>query len=337
MVQYHAPAAIDVAPFAFIIPYYTANDDTCPFIVRTIESIIAQTDPLWRAIIVDDHSEGNKLSSFLKGAIYKSEDRVEIFRISENVGPGVCRNIAISRAAQLGCPVVLFNDADDLSHPDRLRMAREVFVSEPTVDLVYSGIKVIDAADHAIDISMVCAAVQEIFESHTNPVEGYGAWIRIATETGYTNLTSSTAVRTAIAQRCPFPAYRVSEDSHTWMRISASGAFFRFLRAIPSSYRISSVVGTHSSRDRLGAAKFNREKIRVDTEGFFAAMQLALARGDLEQEQMRPLTVAFLNRLALTMKRDGAHLFAQRLEEEAERVSAIGFSSLAEHSGSLIV
>ena len=61
------------------------------------------------------------------------------------VGPGVARNLAIIKAAiEQGSSIILFNDADDISHPKRLEVVKSIFLENPEVDVIYSTFEVID-------------------------------------------------------------------------------------------------------------------------------------------------------------------------------------------------
>jgi glycosyltransferase involved in cell wall biosynthesis len=321
---------VRTSPFAFVMPVYADRSESLDFLVQAIEGMQAQSDPQWKAIIVNDCSPQRDVVTYLEELQTEYGSRIEVIHMPENVGQGICRNIGIGRALALHLPVVLFNDADDVSHPERVRTVRDVLMSEPDVGCVYSSLRVINEHSQPVPYERLPPPIQEILDSHVTPVEGAHAWIRIATETGYTTSTSSTSVCTRAIAACPFPATRVSEDSHTWLRLSASGVVFRFAPCIPSSYRIPSFVKSQSIRDRLGGTyQFNRGKIVTDSEGFFAATNLALARGDVGFDCVPDLAERFLLRLARSMRRDLADDIADKLESAAATLRTTGLSALA--------
>ena len=80
-------------------------------------------------------------------------DRATLLLLDQNAGPGACRNLAVGQAFRSESPVVLFNDADDVSHPDRVRVVRDVLRAEPEVDFVYSTIEVVDERLRPVDRS----------------------------------------------------------------------------------------------------------------------------------------------------------------------------------------
>jgi hypothetical protein len=162
--------------------------------------------------------------------------------------------------------------------------------------------------------------IVEILESHRTPVQGKHAWMRIGTETGYTTLTSTVAVRIHVAQRQPFPDTEVSEDSHTWLRMSAMGASFQFAAGIPSKYRIPSSVDGSSTRSRVGNNAFFLRKITTDTEGFLECIEMAAHDGQLAPMSAHGLVGAFFSKLSDTMKRQGEMEFAAMLKQAGHAV-----------------
>src|SRR5947208_1967073 len=99
----------------------------------------------------------------------------------------------------------------------------------------------------------ISSPILEILESHVqSSLEGNNIWIKMGTETGITNITSSTAVRIQFAYRCPFPNEKASEDFHCWIRMSALGANFKYTSLIPTKYRIPSFMKYQASRTRIG-------------------------------------------------------------------------------------
>ena len=108
----------------------------------------------------------------------------------------------------------------------------------PGVGFVYSAIEVIDERGLELPRERLIPALQEILESHEHsPVEGLDGWIRMGTETGYTCVTSTVAVRTNVAVAHPFPHVPFSEDAHTWLRMSAD-VRMAFAEGIPTHYRV---------------------------------------------------------------------------------------------------
>lgn len=83
-------------------------------------------------------------------------------------------------------------DADDMSHPKRLENARDFFLRDSNVNVVYSPFYVIDENDKIVPLEELNGAIREIWVGHQDQVvEGENAWIQIATKKNYTTLSSS--------------------------------------------------------------------------------------------------------------------------------------------------
>ena len=153
------------------------------------------------------------------------------------------------------------------AHPRRLEVTKDLFLENPQIGVVYSTFEIIDEKNNLTPIERITTSILEILESHTHPLEGKDVWIKMGTETGYTNLTSSTAVRVKFVYQCPFPNEEVSEDFHSWLRMSTFDANFKYTPLIPSKYRIPTSLKYPASRIRLGLGNFNKIKARVDIDG----------------------------------------------------------------------
>lgn len=300
---------------AFIIPFFGEHEVSSRYLRETIVGLQAQTDANWLAVIVDDASPDERCRKLLAEIEEAYSPRISVLRQSENRGQGICRNRGIEWAARRECPFVLFNDADDISHPDRLSVVRDLFEQEPTVDLIYSTFRVIDEQGLPVRREEVSSpAIVDMLEVlGSNPVEGYDAWITIGTVTGFVCLPSATAVRTAIALQCPFPDERVAEDSYTWMQIAARGKEFRYIPTIPSQYRLPRHIDGSSHRSRIGKAKFNENEARVDTAAFINALAIAVERGRITEDRGEVLKDKFFRRLAAAMLREGESGLAARI------------------------
>jgi glycosyltransferase involved in cell wall biosynthesis len=294
---------------AFIIPYY-ANEYKQRgrkklLIADTIEGLFLQTDEDWSAIIVVDMHPSIEITEYLNTLKQKYYPKIDIILLEQNVGQGVCRNLGVLKALERGQSIILFNDSDDISHPRRLEVVKKIFLENPQVDVVYSTFEVIDENNILTPAEKISTPILEILESHVQPpLEGNNIWIKMGTETGITNITSSTAVRIQFAYRCPFPNERASEDFHCWIRMSALGANFKYTPLIPTKYRIPNFMKYQASRTRIGLRNFNQIKARVDSDGFSKATEIALARNMIKPEEIPMIKAKFYKRLAKSMSRE---------------------------------
>lgn len=303
---------------AFIIPYY-ANEygqrgRKKLLIADTIEGLFLQTDEDWSAIIVVDMRPSKEANEYLNILKQKYYPKIEVLLLEQNVGQGVCRNLGVLKALERGHSIILFNDSDDISHPRRLEVVKKIFLDNPQVDVVYSTFEVIDENNMSAPVEKISSPILEILESHVqSPLEGDNIWMKMGTETGITNITSSTAVRIQLAYRCPFPNERASEDFHCWIRMSALGACFKYTPSIPTKYRIPTFMKYQASRTRIGLSNFNRIKARVDSDGFSKAIEIALTRNQIKPEDIPMIKAKFYQRLAKSMRREMENELAANL------------------------
>ena len=308
----------------FVMPHWLEGDERSrKYLDEAIQSMFDQTDNNWQLIIVDDMSPSEDAKAYLKKLEADNPEKIYAILKETNDGPGHCRNIGIDWAAEHDSPFVLFNDADDNSDPRRVEVARKIFAENPDASVVYSTMKIIDENSNIVPDEKLSPSIMEIIESHQdNPPQGPNAWIEIATDKGYTNLTSATAVRTDIAKAFPFPPEKVSEDSHTWMRYSAGGGSFVYTPETPALYRIPQDTAGSASRSREGGREaFYATKARVDTEGFTEAVKLALANGKLKPEDKDDVMIGFYVKLGETLAKENQFQLAADQIANAVKIS----------------
>ena len=316
---------------AFIIPYYASGFEQQQgrkklLIADTIEGLFLQTDEDWSAIIVVDMPRTREANDYLISLKQKYYPKIEVIFLKQNVGPGISRNLGVLKALERGHNMILFNDSDDISHPRRLEVIKKIFFDNPQIDIVYSTFEVIDENNKITPIQKISSPILEILESHVqSPLEGDDIWIKMGTETGIINITSSTAVRMKFAYQCPFPNEKASEDFHSWIRMSAFGANFKYTSLIPTKYRIPSFMKYQASRTRIGPSIFNQIKARVDSDGFSKAIEIALTRNVIKPEEIPMLKAKFYKRLAKSMKREMENELASELLNKARQLEYESF------------
>jgi len=294
-------------PAVFIMPHWSEGAGLEQvWLDQTLESIKNQTDPNWKIFVADGNSPSEEAKEYLRKLEKAFEGKLEVIFMPHSDGPGHARNVAVKKAYESGCPFIVFLDADDIAHPQRVEVARKTLLENPEAGVVYSTFEVIDEYGNLVPQDKLSQSIVEILESHEkNPPQGKEAWIKIATETGYTSLTSATSVRTEIAHKYPFPPEKVSEDYYTWLVYSASGAEFVYTSLTPTKYRIPQHTEGSASRSREGGKHgFYTTKCRVDTMGFQEAAKMALERGVISQKQKEELQIKFLIKEAETMGRE---------------------------------
>lgn len=306
---------------AFIMPHFGQSKEYLEFTNQAIESIVNQTDENWCLVIVDDYSAHKGCVDNLREWQKRFPNKLHLLFLHENRGPGVARNVGIDYVKELGAKLVLYADADDTNHPDRLREVKKCFNENNSEDMViYSTFALIGSDGKAIDSRDISPSIQEILEAHRlSPPEGHDAWKDIGINSGYVNLTSTTAVTIELACKYKFPEVRISEDAHTWFRYSAGGGKFIYIDQELVLYRVIPQGLGSASRERSGTKEaFLKEKIRNDYSGFCAALNIALQQGRLKESDLNGLKVKFLLRSVKTLQREGQSEFSSRILNSLE-------------------
>lgn len=305
----------------FLIPHWTKNiDDSKYQLEETIGSIEKQSDPEWSIIIVDDKSPCANAKQYLDD-LESRNNKIRVIHRATNGGPGASRNTGIEYAAEMHAPFILYNDADDLSHPDRLKYTRAIFERELDVDVVYSTFKVIDEYGAPFPPNELTGSIAEILEGHEKaPLQGMDIWIDIGIDRGYTNLTSSTSVRTGLAKKYAFPEENVSEDSYTWMTYSAGGNRYKYCPSIPSLYRIPRNGGSYS---RIRVDAYYQTKATIDELGFVDSLRIAAEKNPYFQtkEVQDDLMVRFYVKLGETLFRENELSLSREQIDKATNIS----------------
>lgn len=307
---------------SFVIPAYIKNETYLNFLKETLDGLINQSDEKWNAIVIEDCSPEKKVRNLLNH--YMSVDkRIHCIFLDTKKTTGMCRNIGIKWAKSKGSDIILFNDADDISHRDRLKRVKSIFRDNPNVSVVYTNIKIIDEFSDEVPKTSISPPILEILDGlKENQPVGKNCWYDIGLITGYINVTSATSVRIELAVQELFPDEYVSEDSHTWFRYAARGEFF-FINEALTYYRIPSFVTRQSSDSYV--EDFNLVKNRVDLDGFSRALDIVIQKGVLNQANRNLLEAKFLLRLAESMGKDGrldlAFDLAMKCKEKLAMVS----------------
>ncbi len=221
----------------FIMPLYAKDKKYInEYFKKSIKSILEQTDTNYQVIIIDDYSPIENYNLALNFINSLNDERFKIIRCNKNRGPGYCRNIGIDYAYKTMSQFILFNDSDDISNPDRLKLVRKAF-NNKKVDVIYSSFVAIDENDKEIDYKDLVPSLKCIIDGHKDPVQGDNVFVKYVTQKNYVNLTSTTAVRTSFAYKYKFPNFRVSEDTYAWYMYSVNGNFY-YEKNILTKYRV---------------------------------------------------------------------------------------------------
>ena len=96
--------------------------DAMPFLDAAIESIVRQSEPNFEFIILNDASTDGSRERLREWQL--RDERIRVLEAQQNLGPAKSSQMV---ALEARAPLVARMDADDISHPDRLREQLKVF------------------------------------------------------------------------------------------------------------------------------------------------------------------------------------------------------------------
>ena len=119
---------------SIITPTYNSEE----FIGSLIKSIRNQTYSNWELIITDDCSIDNTLKMIQE--FMTTDERIKLFVLNKNSGPGVARNNSIKHAKGR---YIAFCDSDDLWKPHKLKTQLE-FLVKKKIAFTFSAYDIVD-------------------------------------------------------------------------------------------------------------------------------------------------------------------------------------------------
>jgi glycosyltransferase involved in cell wall biosynthesis len=228
-------------PVSVIIPCYNSGDT----IVRAVDSVLSQSSRPSELILVDDASddEGHTLACLY--ALQKNAQAVipsvEVVSLLSNGGPAYARNAGWDRAS---CDYIAFLDADDIWHPDKLRLQGDWMMRHP-------------------EVAMSGHRSQVFVDNQDLPVFRNEIRAMLVTRRKIL-LRNCFSTRTIMIRRdMPLrfePEIRRSEDYDLWLRVVLGGAQAWRLE-LPLAYSFKADYGAGG----LSAALWKMEKAELDT------------------------------------------------------------------------
>ncbi|WP_198415634.1 glycosyltransferase family 2 protein [Cryobacterium sandaracinum] len=183
-----APPSIDL-----MMPFY--GD---PALFRlAVKSILGQTDPLWRLVVIDDQYPDDEPGRWLEGL---ADPRISYLRNETNLGvSGNFRKCAALATADfttiVGC--------DDLLLPNYVTRLRQLLATFPHADFVQPGVRVMDA--DGADSFPLADQVKRLCRPHADgPVELSGEVLAASLMRGTWTYFPSIAWRTSLLKRHGF-------------------------------------------------------------------------------------------------------------------------------------
>jgi glycosyltransferase involved in cell wall biosynthesis len=119
------------------------------FLFECLNSLIAQTMPLWQALVVDDCSPARSVDRIVDSY---HDSRIRSMRHDSNRGPAAAKNTALQAG---DAPFVLYVDADDFLHPEFLSATLEAIERQGT-DCAYTAFQCVGLSTDVRFTHMLC-------------------------------------------------------------------------------------------------------------------------------------------------------------------------------------
>ena len=130
-----------IPQISVVMPVYNA----LPFLNLSISSILGQTFGDFEFVILDDASTDGSTELLQDWA--RRDARIQLYESDEQLGLAGSANAVVAKAR---APIVARMDADDIAHPDRLRLQLDVLTKELDVVAVGTLCTGIDAAGNEV-------------------------------------------------------------------------------------------------------------------------------------------------------------------------------------------
>lgn len=246
--------------FSVVIPAYNAS----PFLADCLNSVLAQTDPDFEAIVVNDGSTDNTLEI---AAEFAQRDRRIVLVSRINGGLAAARNSGIAAAKG---ELVAFLDADDRWCPEKLAAHRQAMDSDPNASVSYDWAAFIDVKGDRTGLHMSQAQINLTHEA-------------LLLKNYLGNGSTAVVRRYVLEQANGFdPSLRRMVDQELWVRLSFYGHRFHLVPQTLTEYR------THP-----GSFTADTERMLQGLETFL--QQIAVYAPD-SVERLRPQAIAFTHR-----------------------------------------
>lgn len=197
----------------------TASFNSGRFISETYNSILAQDYTDWEWIVTDDCSTDDTID--LLDGMAASDSRLKVIKNSVNLGAGLSRNKAMSKASGR---FIAFIDADDLWDPQKL--SRQVrFMLSGQIGFSFTSYRVIcqDGRDQG-----------KVVDQGVPFLVGYTDLLAKKATVG----CSTVMVDRSLIGEFVMPGLRTGQDYVTWLSILKKGFTGYLLKETLTSYRI---------------------------------------------------------------------------------------------------
>lgn len=201
-----------------VITFIMAAYNAASTIASAIDSLVGQTSPHWRLLVVDDGSKDD--TARIAGEYAGRDSRITVVT-QPNGGASAARNTGFS---MVETSHVGFLDADDLVDPTYVDRMLDAFTRQPTPDVAYCQYRRFSPDGQMLNIV-------DVPDLERDPVHTYAGEC-------VTVIHGIVFRRSLLDEVGTFdPALRTCEDWDLWMRFARNGARFAYVPACLAFYR----------------------------------------------------------------------------------------------------
>jgi glycosyltransferase involved in cell wall biosynthesis len=283
------------------------------YLPETLNSVLEQSYANLEIVLVDDASTEGYSELLVRQLECHPAPRLRVLPLRGNVGLAAARNAGIDQAQG---DYVLILDADDLIHPDFVRVAVEALQNNPAFDVVVTPAACFDDSNSGP------------FSGELTDFAGYITFVGEAIVSGLRENTFSTA--TAIFRKSLFDRFRYDEslglleDWNLYMRICDAAVRIIVSSDIFFYYRQRHDSMLHAPRTVLQQTLAYHDLLRRGAPASlrYALRYMALCTGSPAQEiELRELAAQRereISELAAQREREISELAAQRERDVSE-------------------
>lgn len=230
---------------AVVIPLFQHE----AFIGRTLESVLAQTRPPDRIIVLDDGSSDGSLAA---AHAFAARGVEVLSQENQGVAATVRRLLDI---ASVDCELIATLDSDDVLAPERFARVLPVLAQDAGAQLLVTGLRLIDADDHPLsDAHPRRRWVEAVWSRWQGADTDLPSWLGQA---NFAVSNSNFIARREFFQSYPAKPYRFSYDYYLLIRAALAGT----LRVVPEPLLDYRIHGTNTMNTE--PAPLLREQLRL--------------------------------------------------------------------------
>lgn len=227
--------------FDIALPFY--GDVT--FLKEAVASVIAQTNPNWHLLVVDDGYPDETLPAWFAGL---EDSRISYLRNVENLGANGNFQKCLSLVTSEFCVVM---GADDILEPNFINVVANTILKYPEASIIHPGIKTVDEDNNEISTRSEVVKLKIRSSLQTNQIL-FGEALATSLMKGNWMYFPAITWRTKIIQEIGFrPGFNVCQDLGLAMDLIMQGGkmvviddeIFRYRRHTASDSSVKAING----------------------------------------------------------------------------------------------